>query len=463
MKTVKFESNSSLELAKKHAFQAIEGPEKFVLPPSLKEAGLSSFSELENTKTIEFLAKSVIVGSFCFKSCKNLTSVTFPNADEVIFNWHLTLSIPDDLKFYVRRSAKLSGDGLGDAEDRTCYIESKEGGSEELAAKLMKAEEEISKLKEEVKKLKDDNKKLRQKVKKLEAKSDTNDTTKGAVVKLDLFEPAEIDALKVVRTIGRGGQSEVFEVTREQRLALKVLFLDGANKSDNSSFKQLQRFLQEYEILSSLHHFNIVKAFGFCYGDANHAPSILLELCEQNLNDRVSSMNEIDKICCIIKISQAMESVHAAHMIHRDLKPENVLFDSEGHIKISDFGVACIVDVEGQTQSKTSGVGTLKFMAPELLNESTKYDDKVDVCSFGVVLFFILSSGKMPKISIIEQGNGKKAQIPSSINKVSRDLINSCWSTLPSDRPSFTDILNKFKLIDGVEKNISAIKNFVKI
>lgn len=66
-------------------------------------------------------------------------------------------------------------------------------------------------------------------------------------------------------------------------------------------------------------------------------------------------------------------------------------------------------------------------MAPELLNESTKYDNSVDVYSFGVVLFFILSGGEMPKISIAEKCCRKKAQIPAGINEISREIINYCW------------------------------------
>lgn len=287
---------------------------------------------------------------------------------------------------------------------------------------------------------------MKQKVKNLEEKTAAESSMNRGASKLELLDPEGIDALKVVRTIGHGGQSEVFEVTRDERLALKVLFVEGANKSDNSSsFKQLQRFLLEYEILSSLRHANIVKTFGFCYGDASHAPSILLELCEQNLNDRIGSMDNIEKVCSIIEICKAMEAVHAANMIHRDLKPENVLFDIEGHVKISDFGVACIVDVESQTQSKTSGVGTLKFMAPELLNESTKYDNKVDVYSFGVVVFLILNNGEFPKISIVDVGIGKKAEIPSQITEFSRSLINKCWSFKADDRPSFAEICQMLK------------------
>ncbi|KAK8841497.1 hypothetical protein M9Y10_027116 [Tritrichomonas musculus] len=469
--TVTFESNSSLELVKYDAFNYIPGPERLVLPPSLKEIRDHSFSNIKNIKSIEFLSKSVKMETDCICSCSNLSTVIFPNAEEITFDVGAMSDIPKDLKILVRQSAKLSGGGLSDYKSRISIIENTILNEENtrLKEENTRLKEENTRLKEENTRLKEENTKLKQKVTKLEEKSD-KEVIKP--IKLELFDTESIDALKVERTIGRGGQSEVFEVIRGQRLALKVLSFDGANKSDRSGdsggFIQLQRFLREYEILVSLDHANIIKALGFCYGDSSHAPSILLELCVQNLSDRIGDMDDIEKVCSIYEISSAMESVHAARMIHRDLKPENVLFDESGHVKVSDFGVACIVEVEGQTQSKTSGVGTLKFMAPELLNESTKYDNKVDVYSFGVVAFFILSGGKMPKISIAEQSNGKRAPIPSSINKTSRQLINSCWSTSPSDRPSFTEILsfikkNNFKLIDGVERNISSIKNFVKL
>ncbi|KAK8839421.1 hypothetical protein M9Y10_031771 [Tritrichomonas musculus] len=91
----------------------------------------------------------------------------------------------------------------------------------------------------------------------------------------------------------------------------------------------------------------------------------------------------------------------------------------------------------------------LKFMGLELLKGSTKNDNKVDVFSFGVVVFFILSGREMPKISIIEQGCWKKARIIEHQQDI-HQLINSCWSTSSSDHPSFTKNLsfikkNKFK------------------
>lgn len=228
----------------------------------------------------------------------------------------------------------------------------------------------------------------------------------------------------------------------------------------------VKRLLQECEILYLLNHPNIIKSFGFCYGDETHPPSILMQYCPTNLNDKIKSLSSMQRVCVIFEISSAMESVHAADLIHRDLKPENVLIDENGHVLLSDFGISCIIDVENQT--RTSGVGSLKFMAPELLNESNHYGQKVDVYSFGVVMFFILTNGELPKISVAAQSNGKKAEIPESVNSISRDLINSCWSADEKDRPSFKEIVeiiknNNFNLIDGMEKYLPQIKSFLSL
>ena len=289
--------------------------------------------------------------------------------------------------------------------------------------------------------------------------------------KLELLGSGEIDHLKIVKKIGRGSQSEVYEVTREHHCALKVLLIAEElieQSSKTEVFIALQRLLQEYEILQLLKHRNIIRSFGFFYGDEKHPPSILLEYCPSNLVNKVKSMNDIERVCAIIEISLGMEAVHSSNMIHRDLKPENILIDKEGHIKLTDFGIACIVDVENQTQSKTSGVGTLKFMAPELLQERTDYTNKVDVYSFGVVVFFILTGGQMPKISIADQGNGKQAAIPNNINEISSKLIKLCWSKEEKDRPSFSEIIKfikkkKFQLIDGIESCICDIKKFTSL
>ena len=324
----------------------------------------------------------------------------------------------------------------------------------------------IQKANKEIEDLKAENSRLRKKIQDLEKQKSSDNISKCS---FKLLDQDAVNAMSVVETLGRGAQCEVFKVSRPSYNVLKVLLI-GSNKSgeNTNAFNQMKRLFQEYEILCSLHHPNIVMAFGFCYGDETHPPSILLQFCPSNLNDVVSKMEPFQRVCAIYEISSAMESVHAASLIHRDLKPENILIDEEGHVRLSDFGVSCFDDIESQNQSKTTGIGTLKFMAPELLNENKHYNNKVDVYSFGVVIYFILTGGKMPKISFAEQVTGKKALIPSSINKISKDLINRCWSCSPDDRPSFKEIVefikkNKFKLVDDVENDIDHIKKFLSL
>ncbi|KAK8895401.1 hypothetical protein M9Y10_023864 [Tritrichomonas musculus] len=318
-------------------------------------------------------------------------------------------------------------------------------------------------LKEENGSLKNTIKELNEKVKKL--------TTPLWNSNFEPFEQETINKMKHYEVIGRGSQSEVVKVAREEEFALKILLVKEKTKKAKSAgvdLSSVQHLLHEFEILHQLHHPNIIEAFGFSYGDETHAPSILLQLCPHSLSDIVDDMTDIEKVCSIYEISLGMSAVHAAGLIHRDLKPSNILIDSKKHVRVSDFGVSCVSSVESQMESMTGGVGTIKFMAPELLNELSSYSNKVDVYSFGVVVFFILTGGELPKISLMEQGNGKKAKIPKEINEVSRDLILRCWSTNAEDRPSFSEIVEfinskKFSLIDGVEKDIDVIKKFLSI
>ena len=320
---------------------------------------------------------------------------------------------------------------------------------------------------------------LREKVKSLEsaleAKSSTTKVTRKSREKPpEPIETKTIDELRRIELIGKGAQSSVYKVARDEYLALKEIDMpdpeeeEEKNDEFSNAFVKMKKLLQEIEIINHLDHPNIIKGYGICFGDESHLPSILIEYCPKNLNEAIKDMDDIKRVTTVFEICLAMSAVHEAHIIHRNLKPENILIDCEDHVKISDFGMSRLEDFEMCMSSKTAGVGSLKFKAPEVLNESTSYNEKVDVYSFGVILYFILTRGSFPKINIIDIGLGKKAQIPKCVNELSRNLINQCWSTDPDDRPSFSELVeiikeNKFKLIDGVEKEITYIVQFLSL
>lgn len=116
--------------------------------------------------------------------------------------------------------------------------------------------------------------------------------------------------------------------------------------------------------------------------------------------------------------------------------------------------------------SMTIGVGTNKYMAPEIIAEEDYYNEKVDVYSFGVLCFFVLSGGELPKIKLSEILSGKKAEIPSSFSDFSKSLISNCWNFEAKDRPSFSDIVslmesNEYKMLPLKPSQVIEIKSKV--
>lgn len=310
----------------------------------------------------------------------------------------------------------------------------------------------------EISSLKTENTSLKKKLD--ESQKRINEIEKKKEQALDIIDTETMDKLKKIKSLGRGATSEVFEVIREEQLALKVyypeIFNDDDDDEDNDekvarNTASMRKFLLEYESINQLDHKNIIKAFGIYFGDEEHAPSILLEYCASNLKKKIKKLTNSERIRAIVDISSAMKEVHSVGIIHRDLKLENILLDEENNVKLSDFGLCTLMTVENESKTRTQMTGTLKYMAPELLNESTDYDEKVDVYAFGVVVFLILTKGEFPKIGFSDILHGKKADIPSSITHFSKELINKCWSFKASDRPSFAEIY------DSLNKNESKL------
>lgn len=169
---------------------------------------------------------------------------------------------------------------------------------------------------------------------------------------LQLLNQETLEKMKGKKTklLGTGATSEVFEVTREEKLALKVYkreFLrdnENANENDddddnvvNIGIDKMRRFLQEYEVLNQMYHPNVIKAFGFSFGDEENPPAILLEYCPTNLKKKIKRLTNEERINAIVDISSAMKLVHSVSIIHRDLKVESILLDEQKKIKVSDF------------------------------------------------------------------------------------------------------------------------------
>ena len=205
------------------------------------------------------------------------------------------------------------------------------------------------------------------------------------LIKLDSLR---FNDYKESSVIGDGATSTVKEMSKvkQEKLAKKELKL--------FDHKSLQRFLNESEILVQLRHPCIVRIVGFDYGDSSHPPSIFLSLEPSSLENSIQrhELTNEDKNRITVEIVLGMRYIHLNNLIHRDLKPSNILLSQNKHVRISDFGLAKEEDIE---TSQSKGVGTLRFMAPELVDEEDeeneqqeRYTNKVDFYSFEKGTFY---------------------------------------------------------------------------
>ena len=229
--------------------------------------------------------------------------------------------------------------------------------------------------------------------------------------------------------------------------------------------KKVQLRYNVFELLSQLNHPNIVKFYGFYYGDEKHSPAILIEYCKFNLDKIIHQLEDIDLVAITYQIYVTIKYIHKKKIIHCDLKMRNILINTQNQVKICDFGISKCIDLTTLT-SITHDVGTLAFMTPEMFNENIIYNEKVDVYAFGVVVYFILTKGSIPKFTGI--GCYLSLPLPNCINKLTHRIIKKGWSKSPEDRPSFRYLLdlivkNNFLLIDGIENEIFNLKEQLEV
>ena len=249
----------------------------------------------------------------------------------------------------------------------------------------------------------------------------------------------DFDDYKTLSVIGEGATSCVKLVVRNEKFAMKEL--------KDSDHKTIQRFINEGEVLFLLHHPCILDIIAVNIGDEEHPPSLILSLEPTSLQTAIEKkeLNDTQKCRITVELVLGMRYIHHRNFMHRDLKPSNILLSKDGHVRISDFGLA---KEESLEVSQTKGVGTLRFMAPELLSvdedAETFYTNKVDVYAFGITLVFIVT-GEYPKFNMKNAVNGIIPPMPDTLIDWVRELIVKCMSLEPDNRPSFEDIFETLK------------------
>ncbi len=174
-------------------------------------------------------------------------------------------------------------------------------------------------------------------------------------------------------------------------VALKVLLGSLARNRD-----QVRRFLREAKAAAPLVHPNIVRIYEA--GVRDGVPYIAMEYVEGEPLDRflarTGALDWHHALHIAQQVAQALDCAHAAGVVHRDVKPANILLDAHGRVRLTDFGIARILDPQGSGFTTHECLGTPEYMSPELC-AGEKVGPPADLFSLGVTLFYMLS-GRMP-------------------------------------------------------------------
>lgn len=202
----------------------------------------------------------------------------------------------------------------------------------------------------------------------------------------------KFDHFVIVREIGEGGMSRVFEAEDEtlgRRVALKIL-----NRHYSRDAARIEQFRHEALITANVTHPNVIKLYTVGYDQGYFY--IAMELVgggslEQRIKE-AGTVPEADALRIGREVAEGLRAAANAGLIHRDVKPANILFTETGTAKVVDFGLAIFAERGGEASGEIWA--TPYYVAPEKVIEN-KEDFRSDIFSLGATMFHALT-GKPP-------------------------------------------------------------------
>ena len=249
--------------------------------------------------------------------------------------------------------------------------------------------------------------------------------------------------LEILEVIGVGGMGAVYKARQpklDRFVALKILHV----QDDDPAFEE--RFNREARVLARLNHPNIVNVYDF--GTSGPYHFLIMEFIDGvNLRQAMQAgrFSSEEALTLVQEMCAALKSAHEDGILHRDIKPENILLDSNGSLKIADFGIAKLVgpdEPHNFTLTRQDALlGSPHYMAPEQFESPEDVDQRADIYSLGVV-FYELLTGELPL--------GRFAP-PSAKNDIDSRIDDIVLRTLEKERDA------RFQSADEVSTSVDTL------
>ena len=256
----------------------------------------------------------------------------------------------------------------------------------------------------------------------------------------------EKDEFEIQERIAGGSGGQIYSAIYDRQNVVVKFF-----KKNGCWYSSEKEFFYESTIISL---FGSFKNFISCHG-VNFKEAFIVMPLASNLslddmltNGALKQWNWKQKITMITQIASSMRTLHRYGIIHRDLKSANILVDEAYNCYLADFGIS-ISHKGNRKRSMTMNVGTSMYMAPEVIEGDGQYCEQIDVFSFSVLVWQIVSNCSAP---YLDQGmslneipsfvcSGSRLEIPKDCPNFLAAMITKCWHNNPKKRPSFKQIL----------------------
>jgi serine/threonine-protein kinase len=251
----------------------------------------------------------------------------------------------------------------------------------------------------------------------------------------------KLEKYEVLDEIGHGGMATVYRArdsSLDRFVALKVLHPHLQRTTEARA-----RFTREAKSVARLRHPHILEIYDYS-GEASDETYIAAELLTgPTLKDFVLKQKDVPPevaACIALQLADALGEAHAKGIIHRDVKPENVLIHEDRCVKLTDFGIARMIDTHTFTATGQI-LGSPGHMAPEQVEGGTS-DERSDVFSLGTVLYFC-ATGRLPFVGrnphhllkmLLEGNYPDPLRMRPAIGADLAGIMNKALSRRPGDR-----------------------------
>ncbi len=253
----------------------------------------------------------------------------------------------------------------------------------------------------------------------------------------------QLDGYTDLTRIGRGGMATIYrgrQTSLDRVVAIK--FLSAEHLWDHEA---QQLFDQESLVIAQLNHPNVIHIIdrGFTAGGR---PYFVMEYVEgETLTEKMqqATMTPLAKVMLSMQVCSGLAYAHKNGVIHRDIKPANLLIDSEGHLRILDFGIAWL-NAKGNPDGE-SVLGTPDYMSPEQFSAPDQVSSLSDIYALGAVMYQLFVGKKH-----VDDINDWQAPLASLQPRLA-ELIRQCLDSDAAKRPASAEEvrLRLLRLLQG--------------